>query len=354
MDHSKKSTYLFSIDALRVISILAVVLIHQTTTTLQILNHNVPEAPFSLFLNQASRFAVPLFFLISGFVMELNNKNHLSYLTFFKKRASRILVPFIFWSALYFYIGNKFSITNLASYNFIEDLITGQAAYHLYFIPTLIIFYLIFPFLHKILTYIKNPLFLIFIFIIQLTVAFYNYYVKSIPIHQDLQVAILVFSMFIIGMTSSHYKDQIFSFAKKYLLFLSLILLAVAIYIYVHVYDLTVKLQTTSFIYNQYGPLNYIYTVIFALVFSYVIESKQILKGFFIMLSKLSFFVFFIHVFILQNVWAGVIKSLIEKNGDSLLKNYWFDPLIFTIVCFISFLIAFTIHKIPYASKITG
>ncbi len=354
MDHSKKSTYLFSIDALRVIAILAVIFIHQTTITLQILNHNVSAAPFSLLFNQASRFAVPLFFLISGYVLELNNKNHFSYPVFFKKRASRILVPFIFWSGLYFYIGHKFNIESLFSFRFIEDLVTGQSAYHLYFIPTLIIFYLLFPFLHKILTYIKNPLFFILIFVFQIVIAFYNYYVQSIPVHQDLQVAILVFSMFFIGMASSHYKDQIFSFTKKYLLFLSIILLGVTAYIYIHVYDLTVRFQTTSFIYNQYGPLHYIHTVLFALVLSYIIEKKQILKRFFIILSKLSFFVFFIHVLILQNVRIGVINGLIEKGGNGFLKNFWFDPLIFILVCSISFLIAFTVHKIPYASKITG
>lgn len=354
MDNLKKSTYLFSIDALRVLAILGVIMIHQTTTTLQVLNHNVLLSPFSLFLNQSSRFAVPLFFLISGFVLELNNKTGFSYTTFFKKRASRILIPYLFWSAVYFWIWHGFFFSKILSYNFLTKLLNGTSAYHLYFIPTLIIFYLLFPFFHRFIDMIKNPVFLSIVFVLQIVIAFYNYYFKTIPLQEDLRVALLTISMFLIGMAASHHKDILMNFSKKYQKPLLLMVLSFMVLIFHEVKTLTLTLKTTSFIYNQYGPLNYIYTVILSLLLFYSFEKFSNIRSFVINLSRLSFFVFFIHVFILQNIWSVVIKNLIEKNGKVFLTNIWFDPMIFLIVCAISFFIAFIIHKIPYVSKITG
>jgi len=35
-------------------------------------------------------------------------------------------------------------------------------------------------------------------------------------------------------------------------------------------------------------------------------------------------------------------------------KQVWYDPLFFLVVAFISFIIAYGAHKIPYLSKLTG
>lgn len=80
--------YVKAIDALRVVSILAVVLIHTTTRTIETTHNNLTDFPFTLFLNQIARFAVPLFILISGFVLELNYQNHANYFAYLKKRLS--------------------------------------------------------------------------------------------------------------------------------------------------------------------------------------------------------------------------------------------------------------------------
>lgn len=354
MDHSKKTTYLFSIDALRVIAILAVLLIHSTTKTLQTLDHNVLIAPLSLFLNQASRFAVPLFFLISGFVLELNNREGLSYITFFKKRASRIVVPFLFWSTIYFLIGNGFDFGNLFSLRFLKDIFYGTASYHLYFIPTLILFYLSFPFLHSIIKIIKNPFVLCCIVILQTALQFKDYYFSQLPIQEDLRIATLSISMFILGMVASHHKENIFAFIKKYFIFSVLSLFSLSVIIFFHVKNLTLIKHTSGYIYNQYGPLNYLYTALIASVLFYTLEKTQFLRKIFITFSKLSFFVFFIHVLILETIWNNLVTFYIKTYGKQILTNILFDPLVFLIVACISFTIAYLVHKIPNVYKITG
>ncbi len=354
MDHTKKSTYLFSIDALRVIAILAVIMIHVSTKTLSMQKLNVETGTLTLILNQTSRFAVPLFFLISGFVLELNNKNNLSFVSFFKRRASRIILPFLFWSSLYFLIGRNFDPTTLASSKFFWTAILGTASYHLYFIPTLILFYLAFPILHTQRKILQNPIALSAIFILQGYLLYQDYYIQTWRIQYDLRIALLSFSMFILGMVASHYPSQIYAFVKKYATLLIFFLISLLLFINIHVYDMTLKLKTSRFIYNQFSPLNYLYTVVVASTLFYILEKTQFMKKWFMTLSKLSLFVFFIHVLIQNIVWDNILMHVVAKNGIHFLTYPWFDLTVFLTISLISFTIAYLVHKIPYASKITG
>lgn len=350
MDHSKKSTYLISLDVLRVLSIFAVILIHQTTTTLQVLNHNIETLNFALFLNQTARFAVPMLFLISGFVLELNNKSNFSYTIYLKKRASRILLPYVLWSIVYFTIWQGLHLEKLFSIEFLTRLFNGTSAYHLYFVPTLIIFYLLFPFLHKFIEVIKNPFFMLSIFLIQLIISFYNYYFQTIPLQEDLRVALLTFSLFIIGIGSAHHKDAILKAAQKYIKFLIPLVFLFIIGIFTHVQQISTLQNTTRYIYNQYGPLNYFYTLILALVIAYLFAKRTVFKRSIIYLSKISFFIFFIHVIILQFLWQNILINL----DNSIYSSFAFDILVLILTSLICILIASVVHKIPYASKITG
>lgn len=351
MDHSKKATYLYSIDALRVIAIIAVIVIHETTKTLSALNLLIDMAPFSLFLNQVARFAVPLFFLISGFVLELNNKSDMSYGAYFKKRASRVIVPFVAWSTFYYLLGNNFNISSLLNGHYVKALYEGTASYHLYFIPTLIIFYLAFPILHKALPILKKPITLLLLLAVQFLLLYNDYYNGAIQMHTVFRVVILSFAMFVFGMAASHHKEEIFAFAKKRIKTLIILLAALFLLIYPYVRMITLRDDTSSYIYNQFSPLNYVYTLLLTLVVFYLFEKTQFGRKTFIALSKLSFFVFFIHVFIQYVVWDFMILKYVDQE---IWKAFWFDPVIIVIITTISFGIAYVVHKIPFASKITS
>lgn len=352
MDHSKKATYLFSIDALRVFAILGVVLIHLTTKTLGVVSLDPNAAPFSLFLNQSARFAVPLFFFISGFVLELNYKEKLSYLTFFKKRASRIITPFIFWSLFYYLLSH--TVPQLFSSNFLATLIQGRASYQLYFIPTLILFYLFFPILHSTINSMKKPLVLLCLIILQVGIVSYDYYFQNFMIPYIFRIALLVWGMFLLGMLASHVKEKIMAFVKKYfsLLFIAFLLLLPLIFF--HSKLLYLSTHRIGYIYSQYHVINYLYTVILTGILYYVLELKQWGRNIFIKLSQLSFFVFFVHVLILDYVWGLIAQPLVSTYGKGVVGQLWFDPLLFTIITGVSFGIAYAVHKLPLLSKITG
>jgi len=153
----KQKLYNPIIDILRTISIFAVILVHTTTRTLEASSFALLKIPWTLFLNQIARFAVPLFFMIPGFVLELNYHLHENYLTYLKKRFSRIFIPYLFWSLIYY----LFVYYKGRDPNFISALLRGDASYQLYFIPALLIFYLLFPLIHNFCTYILNKWLLI-------------------------------------------------------------------------------------------------------------------------------------------------------------------------------------------------
>jgi hypothetical protein len=48
------------------------------------------------------------------------------------------------------------------------------------------------------------------------------------------------------------------------------------------------------------------------------------------------------------------VEPLVSRHGKDFLVAFWFDPLLFSGIAVISFTLAYFIHKIPWASKITG
>ncbi len=91
MLYGKKEERLIELDYVRSIAMLAVIVIHVSSTFIY------TESAFSLFnmnlafiLNQAAHFSVPLFVLLSGMALSISQSN-LSYVSFVKKRLSKII-----------------------------------------------------------------------------------------------------------------------------------------------------------------------------------------------------------------------------------------------------------------------
>lgn len=341
-----KKHYDVAVDTLRILSILAVIFIHTTTKTLEASAFVLEKIPFTLFLNQILRFAVPLFFMISGFVLELNFHLNENYLTYLKKRLNRIFIPYIFWSAVYYFFVYK-SHTE----SFFKALIGGDASYQLYFIPALLIFYLIFPFIHNFYKYLRSIWITISFALIELVLLYYDYYIHPIALFSPIRIALFNYFVFYSGIILANNKEGFIAFIKKWkiLLFLSSCILAIMIYLE----GLGGYLKTHNYLtfYSQWRPSVLIYTFFLAgflyWVFNRINKYISIIKT----LSKLSFFVFFIHVIILETSWY-----LIGAKNFNLgfVKNLWWDPLYFIGVTLISFSIAYIAHKIPYFSKLTG
>jgi surface polysaccharide O-acyltransferase-like enzyme len=337
-----------SIDVIRTIAILAVVVVHTTTRVLETSRYNLVGFPVSIFLNQIARFAVPVFFLISGFVLEISWNDRLNYFQFIKKRLGKIFIPFVFWSAIYYLF-----IYNQNHENFIQVLLKGDASYQLYFIPTLCIFYLAFPILHKIYNFISNKFVMLLLLISEIYLLYHDYFISTFRYPDPIHVAVLTYFFFIIGIIAARNKDKIIEFVRKWKYIIFSGTLASGLYVFWEGRSRFLATNNYFNFYSQWRPSVLLYSIFIALTLFYIFERK-FKSNFFERLSKLSFFVFFVHVAVLESFWSLIGKNIFNQMSQNLLGRSIFDLIFFGVVASISFLIAFLIHKIPKLNKITG
>lgn len=341
--------YVKALDAMRAIAISAVVLVHTTTRTIETTANNLQAIPWTLFLNQTAKFAVPLFFMVSGFSLELNYPFHTSYFAFIKKRLGKIFIPYIFWSAIYY-----FFIYTQNHDNFLWVLYSGNASYQLYFIPTLFIFYLLFPLIHKLYGFLANKWVLLTLVYSQMAVLHRDYFVKPFKLDDPIHTLLMCYFVFILGMVAARNKDAIFEFAKKW----RAILTGAAGLLGYSIFweGKTNFLKTGDYLtfYSNFRPSTLVYSILFGLLLFYIFDREHLKYSPRKKISDLSFLVFFIHIIVLEAVWKYFGSSLFYQFGSTPYGKILFDPLFFLSVFGISFLAAYIIRKVPSASKITG
>jgi len=124
-----------SVEYLRILGFAGVVLLH--------VNSFEAFAPFNktgFLIDEASRFAVPAFFMISGYFSKELQRD--TFWPFARKLAVRTLTPFLFFLALYFAlnIAGLFGRQRVWEWDdILRSLISGGPAPHLWFLPALLI-----------------------------------------------------------------------------------------------------------------------------------------------------------------------------------------------------------------------
>ncbi len=342
-------TKIHSIDALRALSIVAVILIHTTTKSLEASHYNLLTFWPTLLLNQIARFAVPLFFLISGFVLQFNYGAELDFVRFIKKRFSKILIPYIFWSLFYY-----FFIYTQNSDNLLWALFTGSASYQLYFIPTICIFYLLFPLLHKFYKIFASIPVLSVLTAAEIFLMRRDYFVRQFDLPDPIRILILGYLFFIFGMVAAENKDWLIKVAGKIKYFLIPALIYLIYYIFEegkNRYYLTYNIEA---FYSQWRPDVLIYTLVLAFLLFYAFDKMDREFKIFEKASRLSYLVFFIHVVILEEIWKHLALPVWGILDGHYLQIATFDVILFIIVAGLSFGAAYLIHRIPYIKKITG
>lgn len=124
-------------------AVLGVVLIHITGLYMSQGSGGSGDALY-LTLNQLSRFAVPVFFVASGYGLTISHSYTGNLVTYYRKRLK--LVPaYLIWTFVYLIVNHA----NWTLKSIIGGIFLGNSSYHMYFITVLIVFYLIYPMLYK-------------------------------------------------------------------------------------------------------------------------------------------------------------------------------------------------------------
>lgn len=149
----QQDKYIYEIHILRACACLMLLMVHVTAQFYQVNNHE--HHWFTFFFNQICRFGSPIFVVISGFLLFYQVKRKgFSPKNFLYSRTTKIVLPFLFWSAFYLLFDRL--IYGSTSYDgikhfLIENIYKGNGYYHLWFISVVVQLYLLFPFLQKVL-----------------------------------------------------------------------------------------------------------------------------------------------------------------------------------------------------------
>ena len=140
------------INNLRLIALYAVIILH-CTSLLLMQKGKVSNADWLVadFLNALVRFAVPVFVMITGALL-LPREYELG--SFLKKRLTRVVIPFIFWSLIYIWYSwynEELVFTNnlWVDVKLVLHNLRNGSSYHLWYVYMLIGLYFFIPIIGK-------------------------------------------------------------------------------------------------------------------------------------------------------------------------------------------------------------
>lgn len=140
-------------NLLRGIAIIAVVSIHFFGGFPGLYSSTSPYLNFYVTLDQLARFCVPLFVALSGYgLWQKYQTNSINYPSFIKRQATKFIPLYLLTTLLSYFIFKlvpQWQLSSSLDSLFIQ-IIAGRADYHLYFLPMIFQFYLLFPILLKI------------------------------------------------------------------------------------------------------------------------------------------------------------------------------------------------------------
>jgi surface polysaccharide O-acyltransferase-like enzyme len=156
MDTTAKPQHFDWISNLRVVALFSVVILHTASPLLFLFHKSPPQDWWAANVyNALVRFAVPVFVMVTGAL--LLHKDY-DIATFFKKRVSRVVWPFLFWTLVYlaydWYNGDiDFEESTSVGIMQVLHMLKYGAFYHLWYVYMLIGLYLVMPVLSK---FIRN------------------------------------------------------------------------------------------------------------------------------------------------------------------------------------------------------
>ena len=341
----QKTQNLDWINNLRVIALFAVIVLHTTSPVME----QFHKGPMGLWLvgdfyNSLVRFAVPVFVMITGTLL-LHREYELG--AFLKKRLSRVVIPFLFWSLVYiaymFYneeidYSGDFWITTKQ----VLHLLKFGSSYHLWYVYMLIGLYLIMPVLGKFVRNATQKELLYFIGVWFIIMLIDQPYLARFKPQLDLRYFEGFIGYLVLGhyLAFKKYNLSYLKWAMRLLFILSLAGTTVATYLLFNYYKGISTLM--------YEPLSPPIVIISVSIFMMARLSKPNLPQWLIKLrdfiGSYSYGIYLGHALVL---------TLLDQAG---INFKWFNPLfsipVTAAICLaLTLLLIYIINKIPFIGK---
>lgn len=141
-----KNKRILEYDIIRTIATYSVIIVHLSAIALGGYEQGSTLSIFAIFLNRMLKFTTPVFIFLAGALIQAKYKNEkFNYIIFLKSRFKRILIPYFFVSLFYYIIITYLNRDSYSLLTYIKQFVTGNAQYHLYFIPIIIQLYILTP-----------------------------------------------------------------------------------------------------------------------------------------------------------------------------------------------------------------
>jgi len=329
-------------DWLRVLAIFSVVGIHVVAQ--HVTNYN--KAPnvwwYGNLIDSALRVSVPIFFMISGALLLTRTKEEKLHV-FFKKRFSKVVIPFVIWSIIYLIYRQVMWFEHFTLKQMVKMFLTDNVFFHLWFLYVIIGLYLMTPFLQKIVQYSSKEMLQYFLaswFVLSSLAPFVHKF-EGFSISLQAGLFGTYIGYFILGAYLLKYP-----LPKKSLPLLG-VLAAFGYGVTAYgTYWLTLKNggKLDGFFY-QYGSPNVVFIGIFLFVlfqqYHHVFKANKFIQ----LLSAASMGIYLIHP----------IVQLYGRRID--FDEYWVHPviavpLVWVSIFFASFILTWIIQKIPVLKRI--
>lgn len=331
-----------NIELLRTIAVIMVVAIHVCSFNLRESTYGSLAWWTSNIIDAFSRAAVPLFVMISGFLLLDPSKQIISVKDFFQRRVKRIGIPLVFWSFAYILIVLVFNHASDRPFRYIEiikSIYIGAPFYHMWYLYMLIGLYLITPLVQSFIIHYS------FRTIFTYTIAF----ILLAAINCIEQKDLLDFSSFFafrtlpyIGYYLLGYCIGKITISKKYTLPLLIVSLLATILGNYFAGSAT-NYDTYFFRYLSVNVI--IYTLsIFTLIMTFKPSANQLI----ISTSKYSFGIYLIHPLIIKPIEHYSLKEKIFNESGYFL----IIPVEIIMVFSIAYVISLTINRIQVLRKL--
>jgi len=281
-----------------------------------------------------SRVAVPLFFMVSGYLLLRKEE---SYGDFFRKRALKVFIPFLAWSVIYLLWKREgfdlpFSFKLVASY--LIKIVRGPRENHLWFFYALIGLYLFTPILRVFVSKASLRDLLYFCGLWFMVVPVFSFVQEFTPIQIGFELYFIAgySGYFMLGYLLGKFE---FTRLQLYGLIFLFLLFSVGTTL------LDARLESEYFV--SYLSVNVVLMTAFTFILLREVHIGDRLNNILVPLSRASFGIYLAHVIVL----AELEKVPIINSWFSAGSSVYMIPLLGLLVFLVSFVLVAIIQKIP-------
>ncbi|RZT21546.1 acyltransferase [Fictibacillus sp. BK138] len=327
-------------NALRALAIMAVVMIH-VVGNLMIIDISKTWWLANI-IDSSARWSVPVFVMVSGALLLGKNE---SLSTFFKKRASKIIIPFIFWTVFYELFKMRTQLDMFSVEAAIKNIYSGKAYYHLWFLYMIVGIYFVTPIFRPIA---QNSRILVYFVVVWFLLTLENviYYFTSIHIGFKMGMFWGFTGYFLLGYLLA--KHELSKRVTALIYMGGIIGLLVTIYGTYHMTEAKGKLDI--FWFDYLAPNTLLVSMAIFVLFKHMFKANiRFVNSF----AAASFGIYLVHPFFLTLYKSGPFQELFGFALHAKTFHVLFGiPATFITVTLSSYVAVLILQKIPIVKKI--